>query len=165
VVDDVLQDAKFEAAATNATITYRGDEDIQVNGDAGLLRSAIENVVRNAIFYSGPDGKIEVELQKMNDSAIFSVRDNGPGVPAGKMELIFNPFYRVDDSRGTSTGGMGLGLAIVRNAVAAHGGSILAAPVEPHGLDIRLRIPMLPDLPAGRTSGVHRVVQTVNKPE
>ena len=165
VVDDVLYDAKFEAAATNATITYHGDNNIQVNGDAGLLRSAIENVVRNAIFYSGPGGKIEVELSTAANSAIFSVRDNGPGVPAGKMELIFDPFYRVDDSRGTSTGGMGLGLAIVRNAVAAHGGSIFAGPVEPHGLDIRLRIPMLPDPLAGRTSGARRVVQTVHKPE
>ena len=57
IVDDVLHDANFEAAATDATIAFQGDGDIQVNGDAGLLRSAIENIVRNAIFYSGQGGR------------------------------------------------------------------------------------------------------------
>ena len=69
IVDDVLHDANFEAAATGATIAYQGDGDIQVNGDAGLLRSAIENIVRNAIFYSGQGGKIEVRLSKENGTA------------------------------------------------------------------------------------------------
>ena len=64
IIDDVLHDAKFEAAATGAEITYRPGADIKVNGDPGLLRSAIENVVRNAIFYSGEDGKIEVRLRQ-----------------------------------------------------------------------------------------------------
>ena len=64
VMDDVLHDANFEAAATGATIAYQEKGDIKVNGDAGLLRSAIENVVRNAIFYSGQEGKIEVRLDK-----------------------------------------------------------------------------------------------------
>ena len=108
IVDDVLQDANFEAAATEATIAFQGDGDIQVNGDAGLLRSAIENIVRNAIFYSGRGGKIEVRLSKENGMALISVRDNGPGVPEDTLPLLFKPFYRVDDSRGTTTGGMGL---------------------------------------------------------
>ena len=98
----MLHDANFEAAATGATITYHGGGEIKVNGDAGLLRSAIENVVRNAIFYSGQDGKIEVRLAKRNDAAVVSVRDNGPGVPEDALPLLFKPFYRVDDSRGTT---------------------------------------------------------------
>jgi signal transduction histidine kinase len=141
VVDDVLHDANFEAAATNATIAFQGD-DVQVNGDAGLLRSAIENIVRNAIFYSGQGGKIEVRLNKENGTALISVRDNGPGVPENALPLLFKPFYRVDDSRGTTTGGMGLGLAIVRNAVLAHGGSVSAKNVVPHGLEVELRLPI-----------------------
>ncbi len=73
---------------------------------------------------------------------MLSVRDNGPGVPENALPLLFKPFYRVDDSRGTTTGGMGLGLAIVRNAVAVHGGSVTARNVTPHGLEVELRLPL-----------------------
>ena len=122
----------------------------------GLLRSAIENVVRNAIFYSGQGGKIAVELTQTENGggACVTVRDNGPGVPPEKMQLIFKPFYRVDDSRGSTTGGMGLGLAIANNAVVSHGGGIIARNVEPHGLEIQLMIPASPHPPeAGQTYG------------
>jgi signal transduction histidine kinase len=143
IVDDVLHDANFEAAATDATIAFQGESDIQVNGDAGLLRSAVENLVRNAIFYSGRGGKVEVRLSQEDGVALISVRDNGPGVPENALSLMFKPFYRVDDSRGTTTGGMGLGLAIVRNAVLAHGGNVSAKNVAPHGLEVELRVPIL----------------------
>ena len=151
IVDDVLHDANFEAAATGAVVSYQGSDEIKVNGDAGLLRSAIENVVRNAIFYSGQGGRIEVKLEKTNGNAAISVRDNGPGVPENALPLLFKPFYRVDDSRGTNTGGMGLGLAIVKNAVAVHGGSVCARNLSPHGLDVELRLPTTPT-PAGKRS-------------
>jgi len=115
---------------------------VQVNGDPGLLRSAIENVVRNALFYSGQGGNIELRLRVEEGHAILTVRDNGKGVPAETLPLLFKPFYRVDDARGTTTGGMGLGLAIVRNAVAAHGGAVSARNVSPHGLEVELRLPI-----------------------
>ena len=142
VIDDVVDDARFEAAATDATVNYLDDAVVQVNGDPGLLRSAIENVVRNAIFYSGQRGTIGVRLRVEEGYAILTVRDNGRGVPEDALPLLFKPFYRVDDARGTSTGGMGLGLAIVRNAVAAHGGSVSARNVSPHGLEVELRLPL-----------------------
>ncbi len=66
----------------------------------GLLRSAVENIVRNAMFYSGAGGKIDVTLRRDNGTAMLSVRDNGPGVPEEALPLLFKPFYRVDDSRG-----------------------------------------------------------------
>jgi signal transduction histidine kinase len=154
VMDDVLHDAQFEAAATGATIAYQENGDIKLNGDAGLLRSAIENVVRNALFYSGPEGKIEVRLDKSGDAALVSVRDNGPGVPATALPLLFKPFYRVDNSRGTTTGGMGLGLAIVRNAVAVHGGTVSAKNIVPHGLEVELRLPITAVPAAKHPSGV-----------
>ena len=71
------------------------------------------------------------------------------------LPLLFKPFYRVDDSRGTTTGGMGLGLAIVRNALAVHGGTAVARNVSPHGLEVELRLPLTPD-PAGRRSSEFR---------
>jgi two-component system, OmpR family, sensor histidine kinase CpxA len=151
ILDDVLHDANFEAAATGATISYQGNGEIKLVGDIGMLHSAVENIVRNAMFYSGKDGKIEVSLEKNDGAGVIRVRDNGPGVPENALPLLFKPFYRVDDSRGTSTGGMGLGLAIVRNAVAAHGGTVSARNASPHGLEVELRLP-LPVVPAGRRS-------------
>jgi len=151
VIDDVLHDANFEATATGTTITCQKSGEVKVSGDTGLLHSAIENVVRNAIFYSGQNGKISVALDKTNDSAVIAVRDDGPGVPESALPLLFKPFYRVDDSRGIATGGMGLGLAIVRNAVAAHGGTVSAKNIAPQGLEVELRLPLTPT-PAGRRS-------------
>jgi two-component system sensor histidine kinase CpxA len=159
VMDDVLHDAHFEAAATGATIAYQDSGDIRLNGDDGLLRSAVENVVRNAIFYSGQEGKIEVRAGKVGDTAVVSVRDNGPGVPENALPLLFKPFYRVDDSRGTTTGGMGLGLAIVRNAVAVHGGTVSAKNVVPHGLEVELRLPITPISLTKRNSSEVRLSQ------
>jgi two-component system, OmpR family, sensor histidine kinase CpxA len=160
VMDDVLDDAKFEAAAIGAEVRYESAGEVKVNGDAGLLRSAVENVVRNAIFYSGPSGTLDVKLEKADGAAVITIRDNGPGVPEVALPLLFKPFYRVDDSRGTNTGGMGLGLAIVRNAVAVHGGSVSAKNVTPHGLEVELRLPMVP-APAGRRSSAEVKVAQV----
>jgi two-component system sensor histidine kinase CpxA len=142
VLDEVLDDARFEAAATDATITYTDDAIVSVTGDPGLLRSAIENIVRNALFYSGQGGNIDVRLRVEDSHAVLAVRDNGKGVPEEALPLLFKPFFRVDDSRGTTTGGMGLGLAIVRNAVAAHGGTVVARNIVPHGLEVEFRLPI-----------------------
>jgi len=142
LLDEVLDDARFEAAATDSTITYTDDAIVSVTGDPGLLRSAIENVVRNALFYSGEGGTIQVGLRVADGHANVTVRDNGHGVPEDALPLLFKPFYRVDGSRVTSTGGMGLGLAIVRNAVAVHAGTVTARNIAPHGLEVELRLPV-----------------------
>jgi two-component system sensor histidine kinase CpxA len=148
VIDDVLDDARFEAAASDGNISLAEDATVSIQGDPGLLRSAVENIVRNALFYSGHGGQVAVRLHVDNGIAVLTVRDNGPGVPEQALPLLFKPFYRVDDSRGSNTGGMGLGLAIVRNAVAAHGGSVIARNASPHGLEVQLRLPLsaAPDL-------------------
>ena len=159
LIDDVLDDAKFEAAGTGATIDYHCTTQIKVMADVGWLHSAIENVVRNAIFYSGKDGKISVTLQLINGIAVLTVRDNGPGVPDAALPLLFKAFYRVDNSRGTKTGGMGLGLAIVRNTVAAHGGMVSAQNVTPHGLEVHITLPTTPDTPGKRSSAEVKLAQ------
>ncbi len=161
VVEEVLDDARFEATATDATITYNDDAIVSLNGDPGLLRSAIENVVRNALFYSGQKGHIAVRLRMENGQAVLTVRDNGQGVPEDALPLLFKPFYRVDGSRVTSTGGMGLGLAIARNALAAHGGCVTARNVSPHGLEVELKLPVASATAAARPSDAttHRTLR------
>jgi two-component system sensor histidine kinase CpxA len=142
VVEDVLDDARFEGAASDMNVSYTEDAMVSIQGDPGLLRSAIENIVRNALFYSGHGGQVAVRLHVEDGAAVLTVRDDGPGVPENALALLFKPFYRVDDSRGANTGGMGLGLAIVRNAVAAHGGTVTAKNASPHGLEVQFRIPV-----------------------
>jgi two-component system, OmpR family, sensor kinase len=163
LVDDVLHDARFEAAATNATITCVASGRIEVTGDPGLLHSAIENVVRNAIFYSGQGGRIELELRGGDTSASVIVRDNGPGVPQDKLPFIVEPFYRVDDSRGTTTGGMGLGLALANNAMEAHNGGILVRNLQPHGLEVRLMLPLAPPVREPGEAGGQQIVYSTRR--
>jgi two-component system sensor histidine kinase CpxA len=76
--------------------------------------------------------------------ATISVRDNGPGVPEDALPNLFKPFYRVDDSRTTTTGGTGLGLSIVSGAVKFHNGRVSARNVQPHGLEILIELPVSP---------------------
>ena len=157
IVDNVLDDARFEATAVDVDIRFAGGPEVKVKGDADLLRSAFENVVRNAIFYSGAGGEIEVTLRCDNGNAFLAVRDNGPGVPEDSLPLLFKPFYRVDNSREVSTGGMGLGLAIVRNAVVVHGGTVTAHNVVPHGLEIEIQLPVAPSVSETRAASPQQV--------
>src|SRR5207253_6226178 len=76
------------------------------------------------------------------EDAVIRVSDSGPGVPADSLEKIFRPFYRIDDARGRSTGGVGLGLAITDQAVRLHGGSVKASNLPEGGLLVEIRIPL-----------------------
>jgi two-component system sensor histidine kinase CpxA len=143
VIGEAVEDARFEASQSNVEVLY--DEnwpEVIVAGEENMLRSAFENVLRNAIFYSGVDGIVELSVVLANGIAKVSVRDNGPGVPDAALPKLFDPFYRVDDARTTSTGGSGLGLSIVIAAVKFHNGSVCARNLQPHGLEIIIELPI-----------------------
>jgi two-component system sensor histidine kinase CpxA len=80
------------------------------------------------------------------NAAIISVTDSGPGVPQDALEKLFRPFYRIDDSRGRQTGGVGLGLAITERAIRLHGGMVHASNRPEGGLRVDIRLPMDPEL-------------------
>jgi two-component system sensor histidine kinase CpxA len=111
------------------------------------MHRAIENVVRNAIYYSPENSIIRITLECTASAATISVCDSGPGVPDDALPKLFQPFFRVDQARSSSTGGVGLGLAIAKRAVAMHGGSITAQNVHP-GLLVWIELPIAN---AGRT--------------
>jgi two-component system sensor histidine kinase CpxA len=117
-----------------------------VRGDASLLHSAIENVVRNAVRYTGEGTSVEVELTQIQGAggaqATVRVSDCGPGVPADSLEKLFQPFYRLDDARGRLTGGVGLGLAITERAVRFHGGKVAAFNRSEGGLMVEITLPL-----------------------
>jgi signal transduction histidine kinase len=146
VVDEVARDAAFEAQARNCQVEAEILDELPVIGDSALLRSAIENVVRNATRYTpaGTTVKIRAEIAERGNlrEAVIRVSDAGPGVPDDSLDKIFRPFYRIDDARVRSTGGVGLGLAITERAVRLHGGSVKASNLPEGGLSVEIRLPL-----------------------
>ncbi|MFY9793696.1 MAG: ATP-binding protein [Candidatus Sulfotelmatobacter sp.] len=149
VVLNVAEDAEFEAQARHCHVS----SDIppgtwEVHGQASLLHSAIENVVRNAIRYTREGSTVEIHLERSESSngaeAVVSVTDCGSGVPPDALEKLFQPFYRLDDDRGRQTGGVGLGLAITERAVRFHGGRVAAFNRAEGGLLVEIHLPLLP---------------------
>jgi len=125
-------------------------DDCVVVGSPGLLHSAIENVVRNAIRYTHDGTSVEVRLERgvgpqngTSPEAVVRVTDSGPGVPEGALDKLFRPFYRIDDARGRQTGGVGLGLAITDRAVRLHGGTIRVSNRPQGGLMVEIRLPLI----------------------
>jgi len=95
-----------------------------VRGDAQALRRALLNVVDNAVKYTPPGGRVETSMRRADDHAVVAVADNGPGIAPEDRERVFEPFVRLDEARARDTGGAGLGLAIARSVVTAHGGRL-----------------------------------------
>jgi two-component system sensor histidine kinase CpxA len=115
---------------------------VTVRGDGALLRRAVENVLRNALFYTPDDTTVETLVESDGAWARLVVRDHGPGVPDAALPKLFEPFFRVDQARARNTGGAGLGLAISQRAVELHGGRIRAANAQPSGLAVRIELPV-----------------------
>jgi two-component system sensor histidine kinase CpxA len=113
-----------------------------------LLRSAVENVVRNATRYTDEGTAVEVRLERQQaasgEEIVVRVLDSGPGVPNDALQKIFEPFYRLDDARNRQTGGAGLGLSIADRAVRLHGGQLRASNRKGGGLEVEIRIPASP---------------------
>ena len=146
LLHDIVKDADFEAQGRNRRVRFETSEDYVVEGNAGLLRSAFENVIRNATRYTREGTSVEVSLQcgltDHGGEALIRVCDSGPGVPEAALDKLFQPFYRLDDARIRETGGVGLGLAITERAMRAHGGSVRASNRPEGGLIVDLRLPL-----------------------
>jgi two-component system sensor histidine kinase CpxA len=145
LVREVADDADFEARSVNRAVQVVSSDNCSINGVEELLRSAVENVVRNAVRYTPEGTAVEVALKRQNGAgdnfAVISVRDRGNGVPEEALEKIFRPFYRAEDARDRqSGGGTGLGLAITERAVRMHGGSVSANNAAGGGLSVEMRL-------------------------
>jgi two-component system sensor histidine kinase CpxA len=142
---NIAADVAIEADARGCLVSVQAQGKLVVSGDPEVLRSAFENVIRNAVRYSPAGAVVAVSAhQKGADGAPVevAVRDQGPGVPEKDLALIFEPFYRADVAREhRSAGGEGLGLAIAARAVALHGGSISARNLEGGGLAVTVLLP------------------------
>ena len=140
--EQVVTDADFEAQANQKSVKILQKAETKVFGNENLLRSAVENVLRNAVRYTKENTNVEVSLEKRNQNAVITVRDFGSGVPETELKKLFRPFYRVQTARDRKSGGIGLGLAIAERAVHAHGGTIEAQNLE-NGLSVKISLPSL----------------------
>jgi two-component system sensor histidine kinase CpxA len=144
LVREISADANFEAASTNRGVELVECATCSMLGARDLIRSAVENVVRNALKYTGANTEVLVRLLRVDHKQVaILVQDHGPGVPAQALAHIFEPFYRVDDARDRGSGGAGLGLAITEQIVRLHGGSVHAMNREAGGLELRVTLPVM----------------------
>ncbi|ACM21863.1 sensor histidine kinase, HAMP domain-containing [Geotalea daltonii FRC-32] len=110
-------------------------------GDRERLHQLFANLLDNALKYTNPGGTLQITMEKSAGCTVISFQDSPPGVTLAESEKLFERLYRVDSSRNRSTGGAGLGLAICRNIVEAHGGTITAQPSPLGGLWMRIELP------------------------
>jgi len=147
LVQETAADSNFEAQARGKSVSLRTKGSVILrDADPHALRSACENVIRNAVRFTQPGTDVEVvlEIDKSvpEPLALLSVRDHGPGVPEDSLQAIFQPFFRINAE---ATGGNGLGLAIAFEAIRLHRGRISATNLLPTGLEINIRLPMAYD--------------------
>ena len=142
LVGQVAIDADFEAQSKGRAVRFEACTGMTVYGDAVLLRSAVENVIRNAVRHTTENSEVTVTLRRDAERASLEVLDCGPGVPDEELAKLFRPFARVGEARDRKSGGYGLGLAISRRAVEVHGGGIFAENGENGGLRVRLWLPL-----------------------
>jgi len=141
VLRDVVTDAAFEAREMDREVILHDSPTSWISGDADVLRSAFDNILRNAVRYTAPGTRVDVTLRQHEGMAAVTIRDHGPGVPESERARIFDAFVRVGDARERDGGGHGLGLAIARQAIEAHGGTIDARNLD-DGLMVMVRLPM-----------------------
>jgi signal transduction histidine kinase len=140
LVAEIVDDAKFECP--DAKIEYAPTREVSLRGDSDGLKSAIENVVRNALTYGDRSKSIEVRVDSSAHVATVRVLDRGPGVPEAELERIFEPFYRTDTSRDHRQDGQGIGLAITSRVTELHGGKVTARNRAGGGLEIAIELPL-----------------------
>jgi two-component system sensor histidine kinase CpxA len=139
LVQEVANDGDFEARSRNRRVVIKQADAAVISGFEELLRSAVENVVRNAVRHTAEGTAVEISLQLRDSRVLLRVRDYGPGVPDSMLAEIFLPFRRVADG---NLEGAGLGLAIAERAVNVHRGTIRAMNAPRGGLIVEIDLPV-----------------------
>jgi two-component system OmpR family sensor kinase len=144
-LDDVTERAieAARAAEPGRLIQFEfADRPLVVEGDEGRLRQVVDNLLANVRRHTPADAAAYVSLQAAGDDVVLTVEDDGPGIAAADREVVFGRFSRPDAARSREQGGAGLGLAIVRSIVTAHGGTIVIRSAQPHGAVFEVRLPL-----------------------
>ena len=137
---EIVGRAVYREAGDTSQVSITLDPELCVQAVPELLQRAIGNVVRNAIRYGGHAGAVSISAEAHGEEVFLCITDNGPGIPADALPKIFNPFFRIDESRTASTGGTGLGLTIVKSCVEACRGTVIAENCAPNGLRVTMKL-------------------------
>lgn len=141
-LDALAADCAQGFTETGADVSFDGGGALRVSGDPAGLRRALGNLIANAVQYGGG---ARVKAFAADGAAVVTIEDDGPGLPEGELEIVFEPFQRGERSRNRETGGAGLGLTVARQAARASGGDVVLQRREGGGLRARLHIPLDPD--------------------
>ena len=135
----------------NLTCEVDAEENLMVYGDADKLARVFDNILRNAVSYCDANSKIQISAKRKGAGNEITFSNHGEQIPAEKLDTIFEKFYRLDEARHSKTGGAGLGLAIAKEIVELHGGTICA---ESDSESTRF-IVTLPDKEKGKKDEIH----------
>jgi len=142
---DLVAELTMTYRDARVPVTLHADEPVIIMCAAEELRRAVSNVLDNAVRHATTRVEVEVTTSVDHDQAVISVSDDGPGIQPADRERVFERFTRLDDSRGRSSGGAGLGLAIARELVTRAGGTVaLTAARPPWQTRAELRLPLAP---------------------
>lgn len=141
LVDEVLEDLEPLAEGKNIRLIGKC-KDITMVGSDILIYRLVYNLVENAIKYNHLGGQVTVTADRKEKHVYLSVEDTGAGIPEELKERVFEPFFRVDKSRSREMGGVGLGLALVREIALLHGGTVTAEPADGHGTVFTVTLPI-----------------------
>ena len=144
LIDDLIEEfsALAKASSLQLTSSILSDQPLYVIGDEDQLLRLLSNLIANAIKYTPASGKINLILKKNNSDAVIEIIDTGIGISTQEQKLIFDRFYRVNESRSRRSGGSGLGLAIAQVIAQAHGGKIRVQSQLNKGSTFSFRIPL-----------------------
>jgi signal transduction histidine kinase/ActR/RegA family two-component response regulator len=145
VVDAAVEGARHAAEAQGTRLRFTPHEiDASVEGDEARLQQVVDNLLSNAIKFTPKGGSVDVALERIGAEAQITVRDTGIGISAEALPEVFDRFRQVETSSTRKYGGLGLGLAIVRNLVELHGGKVAAESAgEGRGSTFAVRLPLL----------------------
>lgn len=137
--------SEVAASTDHHSLKYEGPEaDVSVIGDRMRLEEVLLNLLQNAVKYSPSGGKITLALRTDDRDAYVAARDQGIGIPADELAHLFERFYRATNAQSAHISGMGIGLPVVREVAALHGGEVTVESVEGEGTTFTMRIPLAP---------------------
>lgn len=137
-VTALISSLKEDAEEAGHVVTVHGDARGPVMGRTQALKRCLQNLIDNALAYGK---RADITVRDEDGMLNIAIRDEGPGIPDGDIERVFEPFYRVEASRNRNSGGSGLGLSIARNIAQAHGGTVRLRNLATGGLEATLRLP------------------------
>jgi signal transduction histidine kinase len=138
-LQNLVEEIASDQRAVGAEVVVHPGTPANISGRPSALRRALTNLVRNAIVYGN---RADIQVERREDGFAIIIADDGPGIPEDELERVFTPFFRLEESRNKSSGGVGLGLSVARSTARAHGGDITLANRAQGGLAATLTLPL-----------------------